>query len=133
MKRFCSKYDIRADVSWADENPNFDSDNKHGVRFHHFKVVLKRGSPRRQLTVLFSQGEGICREPEAVDVLNCLVSDAQTIENARSFEEWASELGFETDSRKAERSYKQCVAQTEKLERFLGDDYEHALYRTEGL
>lgn len=80
---------------------------------------------RRQLTVPFYMGPGHgSAEPTASDVLACLCLDATSIENARSFEEWCSDLGFDSNERKAERLYKACETATRKLQRFLGDDYE---------
>lgn len=58
--------------------------------------------------------------PSIVDALYSLVSDAEAI-NFPSFEEWASELGFETDSRKAESIYRACLDTGLKLRRMLSD------------
>ncbi len=41
-----------------------------------------------------------------------------------SFDEWARDLGYDTDSRRAEKTYKQVVSQTAKLKRFLGEDFD---------
>jgi hypothetical protein len=87
----------------------------------------------RQITVPFGMGPALTEEPGADDVLNCLASDAAGYENARSFEEWASEYGYDTDSRKAEQTYKQVEAQTAKLRVFLGAQYDAYLWQTEGL
>ena len=65
--------------------------------------------------------------PEAEDVLNCLVSDAQGLENARTFEEWCSEYGYDPDSRTAERIYKAVEKQVPDLKAFLGSDFQTVL------
>ena len=44
--------------------------------------------------------------PTPADILNCLASDASAYENAKDFEEWASEYGYDTDSRKPKKIYK---------------------------
>ena len=86
------------------------------------------------LTVYFSQGSAHKKPPTLAEVLDCLASDASGIENARSFEEWASEYGYETDSRKAERTYRTCEQQAMELERLLGRDaYQQLLWNTERL
>ena len=128
VKQFCNKHKIKARVEWADANPHMaDSQN-----MNHFKVTLRFSG--RQMTLYFSQGYGISGEPTAADVLNCLASDSSSVENARSFEDWASDLGYDTDSRKAEKIFKVCEVQAGKLKKFLGEDlYKILLWDVEGL
>lgn len=54
--------------------------------------------------------------------MECLLSDACGAD--RDFDDWARDLGFDTDSRRAERIYRVTVKQTEKLSAFLRDDYD---------
>lgn len=97
---------------------------------NHYRVTLKMG--RRRLTTYFSQGYGIKDNPTVVDVLYCLAEDAASIENTRSFEEWANNLGYDADSRKAEKIFKVVERQAEALKKFLGDGlYNKLLWRTE--
>ena len=127
MKQLVNCEGIRARADLVDSNPNApdwqDAD--------HWKVVL-RNRQNRQLTIYFSMGMGLGgKEPTAAEVLDCLASDASGIENARSFEDWASEYGYDTDSRKAERIYKVSERQTAKLAQFMGDAYNALLWETE--
>ena len=46
--------------------------------------------------------------PSAVDVLASLIIDADVL-NYGSFEEWASEFGYDLDSRSAEKAYRDCL------------------------
>lgn len=46
--------------------------------------------------------------PSLTDVLHCLVSDADAL-NHPTFESWASDLGYDTDSRSAEKIYRACL------------------------
>ena len=86
------------------------------------------------LTVYFSQGSAHKKPPTLADVLDCLASDASGVDNARSFEDWASEYGYDTDSRKAERTYHICEKQAQDLKALLGRDaYNQLLYGTERL
>lgn len=72
--------------------------------------------------------------PTLAEVLDCLASDAATVENARTFEEWASELGYDTDSREAYKTYKVTKRQTEKLRALLGPEwFDRLLWHTERL
>lgn len=115
-KQFVNKHGIKISCEWADENKN----NPGWKEATHFRVTLRMKG--KQLTTYFSHGYGISGEPTADSVLEALASDSSGIENARSFEEWAGEYGYDTDSRKAETIYKVCEKQAEKLQRFLGDE-----------
>lgn len=59
--------------------------------------------------------------PGMAEVLHCLLMDAEAI-NAGSFEEWASDLGYDTGSRKAEGIYRECLDTALKLRAMLGDE-----------
>lgn len=104
----------------VDRNPHMDAPD-----MYHYKMLLTRthqDGGRAQFTSYFSTGFGWGREPTAEDLLDCVSSDAASIENTKSFEEWASELGMDTDSRKAERAYKAVCSQVEKIRQFLGEE-----------
>jgi hypothetical protein len=120
---FINRHGIRADARWADDNPNA-LDMAPGSS--HWRVTL-RNRAGRQMTVPFSMGPALSHEPTAREVLSCLIDDAASAEYARSFEEWADELGFDPDSRKAERTYRAVERQSAQLRRFLGDAYQDAL------
>lgn len=60
-------------------------------------------------------------EPDACDVLHSLALDADVIDCA-GFEDWASNFGYDTDSRKAEAVYRECLEQALKLRAALGED-----------
>ena len=86
------------------------------------------------LTVYFSQGSAHKKPPTLAEVLDCLASDASGVDNAQSFEEWASEYGYDTDSRKAEKTYNICRQQAQELKALLDRDaYDQLLYETERL
>jgi hypothetical protein len=59
--------------------------------------------------------------PDAADVLYSLVSDASVLDSG-SFEEWASDYGYDTDSRKAETAYRACLDIALKLRNSIGED-----------
>jgi hypothetical protein len=131
LKQFIAKNKIRMSVAWTDSNPNMSADDKWMASARHFSCVLKRGS--KQLTIPFSQGSLIEQEPTAADVLSCLISDSSSVETA-DFEDWCREFGYDTDSRKAEKTYQTCLNQRDKLVSFLGADaFEDLLRNTETL
>ena len=71
-------------------------------------------------------------EPNERDVLNCLALDVEGYENAKNFEEWCDEYGYDTDSRKAEKAYNVIGKQKAKLVNFLGTVlYNELLWGTE--
>lgn len=47
--------------------------------------------------------------PDTASVLASLISDADAIEHS-SFESWASDYGYDVDSRAAESTYRACLA-----------------------
>jgi hypothetical protein len=59
-------------------------------------------------------------KPVPVDVLSSLAMDSDAID-AGGFESWAGDLGYDTDSRTAESTYRQCVDIGLKLRAALGD------------
>lgn len=60
-------------------------------------------------------------QPELRDVLYSLAMDAEVLD-AGDFEEWAGNLGYDTDSRKAETIYRACLNIALKLRNGLGED-----------
>ena len=62
--------------------------------------------------------------PDLASVLSCLASAAAGYNNARKFEDWASEYGYDTDSRKAERIYRQVARLRDATRRLLAGDYD---------
>lgn len=80
---------------------------------------------RRKASFDFWQGSGITRDPQAADVMACLVSDTQ--HGHESFEEFCGNLGYDTDSRKAEKMWRACQRTGDQLYRLFGADYNEAL------
>ena len=133
VEQFVQDNRIRATVEMVDANPN----NPDWRYANHYRVKLSRtgstpGVLSKTLTVYFSQGYGIKEQPTAEAVLDCLASDSVGIENAQSFEDWAPEYGYDTDSRKAEKLFRVCEKDAARLKTFLGDDlYKVLLWETE--
>lgn len=59
--------------------------------------------------------------PDIVDVIYSLLMDAQAID-CQDFEMWAGDMGYDTDSRKAEGIYKECVKIGMAMRACLGDE-----------
>jgi hypothetical protein len=76
-------------------------------------------------TVLQKEAISLLSEPTPPDVesvLDCLKSDASSYDGARNFEEWAAEMGGDSDSRKLERAYRACGDTAHQLRILLGAD-----------
>jgi hypothetical protein len=126
LSSFIARNRIKVSVRKAERNPNMD-DMPRGST--HWAVTIHHDGSR--MTVPFSQGSAHTSEPKLADVLDCLASDSSSVDNAGSFEEWCAEYGYDTDSRRAEKTYKACVSQRNKLHRLLGSEaFEALLWNT---
>lgn len=94
----------------------------------HYKVTVKRGG--RRVTVSYSMGPAHTRGPELADVLECLVLDAAY--GVQTFKAFCVELGYDEDSRTAERTWKACRRIGDKLARlFTVEEMDALTYETE--
>ncbi len=59
-------------------------------------------------------------QPKLTDVVHSLVMDASVLDSG-GFEDWAADLGYDTDSRKAESIYRECLEIALKLRAGLGE------------
>ena len=101
----------------VNENPNMAD-----FKGHHWQVTLYNPRNRRRMSVYFSMGYGHNgKEPTADDVLSCVSGDSDCADYS-SFEEWADEHGYDTDSRKAERTYNTCIKEGRKLAQFINSN-----------
>jgi len=67
-------------------------------------------------------------------VLDSLGSDAGTYLNARGFEDWATEYGYDPDSRRAEAIWKAVGKQMADLRKVLGESgLEELAFKTDRL
>jgi hypothetical protein len=131
IQEFIDSRGITMTVERVKCNPNTAND-EWSKSARHWKCLFRCGN--KEMFVYFSQGSAHTQEPTVAEVLDCLASDASSFENSDGFEGWANEFGYDTDSRKAERTYKAIEEQTDKLARLISpDDYETLLWDTERL
>lgn len=95
--------------------------DKDGEGWEHNAYNVKLTHKGRSIEQAYKMGVGLTGHPQAGDVLESLALDSR-IGNAGSFEGFCAELGYDTDSRKAEASYRECQAITSKLIAWLGAD-----------
>ena len=104
-----------------------------------FRMILRReiDGETRKLSVEWRQGMAHAEPSNAAEILDVLAGDAAGYLNARNWHEWATEYGYDTDEPKdrsrAERLYFTIGEQTEKLQTFLGDDFDALVWQTERL
>lgn len=77
-------------------------------------------NPRQVGSVVATIGAKAIPAPELRDVLYSLALDASVLD-AASFEEWAREYGYDTDSRAGERIYKACMKIALELRAMIGE------------
>lgn len=120
MQEFIRHNSIRLSAERVDANPHMQDS-----QMDHYKCILRAG--RSSLTVHFSKGFAHTgKPPTAEEVLDCLASDAASVENSPELQDWCSDLGYDPDSRKAEQIYNVIVAQAVKLKRLMGE----SVYKT---
>jgi hypothetical protein len=107
---------IKMSCQYADRNPNMP--DAHDM--NHYKCTFSRG--RSRMTVYFSMGYAHTSEPTINQVFDTLVQDAATVENCGDFAGFCSELGYDEDSRAAERTWKALEHAAKRLRTFLGED-----------
>lgn len=119
IESFAAKHSITIE---SEETGLLEGESEWSSGATHYNCTLRMG--RKRMTVRFHMGAAICREPSVSDVLDCLITDSDVMlagGEIERFEAWASNFGYDTDSRKAEQTYRACVATARKLVKFLGE------------
>lgn len=128
INEFTNHNHITVTSEYTDRNPHMEG----SAKMNNYKCKIRSG--KRAMTLYFSKGLGLQGKPTVDEVLDCLASDASGYEGAGSFEDWCEEYGYDTDSRKAERTYQLIGKQATELKRILGEDaYTTLLWDTERL
>lgn len=110
---FAAKFGVKLSVIGEPEYRKYFADDKEN-RFV-FKLRLKRN--KKQYTFTFGQSiaQG-SNEPQMYDVLTCL-----TKYDPGTFKNFCDEFGYDVDSRKAEKIYKNVCKEWQAVERLFGD------------
>jgi hypothetical protein len=122
IKEFVDKNRIEMKVIKVNQNPNFDDQNWQA---DHYEVTLERwaasGANRVEasMTTYYSKGIGHKgKKPNVAEVLDCIMLDSDALDYA--FEDWCFNLGHDSDSIKASKTYELCRKQAKDLMNFLG-------------
>lgn len=92
---------------------------------HKYKVTLRRKG--RQWTLDFRMGSGTTDDPDALNVLYCILSDTSGYLNSTGFPDWADEYGYDIQNpdsrRKAQKIYNSVKRQAKRAEQFFQADF----------
>jgi len=126
LQEFINKHKLAFSADWVGHRPDgLMSDRGQS----HYKCKIRSGC--NAMTLYFSMGSAHTKAPELAEVLDCLASDAAGYENANGFEDWASEYGYDTDSRSAEKIWRAVQRESKQLKRVLGEEaYQQLLWNT---
>ncbi len=128
LRKFIRKYKLTMASKWDDKLRWFDDPKDRGR--YRYLLCLKHGDEK--LVIAWRQGKQ--EKPKLADLLDNLASVCSSVEGSRGFEDWAGDLGYETDSRKAYRIWKWSEKLAIRLKAMLGQDgYEELIYGTERL
>lgn len=125
MAQFITENFVRMTCKPTDRNPNMHS----SADMEHWRCTITHNGQR--MVVTFSMGSGHNgAEPTLATVLDCMASDASSCDGL-TFEAWCRELDYDTDSRRAEHTYRAVVRQAKALRRVFGPQFQTLLYSTE--
>lgn len=115
-------YSITMTCEWAESNPQMiNTEWAKGAQHYKIKLMRKDGNKKRKLTLYYSMGKALCREPTVEEVINCLNQDYLSIQNEPSFEIFAENHGINVDSRKAFENWKISIKLNKKYTKFMGE------------
>lgn len=96
--------------------------NKGFPKSNGFRIEISGGGVSFEFD--YFVGCGILEIPKKERVLENLFSDASFYENSANFESFCEELGYNSDSREAEKIYNDCGETFKNLHKIFGADYE---------
>jgi hypothetical protein len=86
---------------------------------HGFKALGVREGYRTEVYGAMNDKNAL--KPDTLGVLHSLAMDSDVLDSG-GFEDWASNFGYDVDSRKAEQTYRACLEIALKLRAALGDE-----------
>lgn len=115
---FAKKHGITLKVLAHPEYKKYFSDDKEGRYVFKMNICRKQeGQPTKQYTFTFGQSINAGNEvPTMYDVLTCF-----TKYDPEDFDNFCSEYGYDNDSRKAEKIYKDVCEEWTAVERIFSD------------
>ena len=107
----------RNEIQWSMEKSN--TKTLEGVRGHHYVITLTdRDNESLSFDFFGSEADkSESKDPSKGSILECIASDLSTEEK---FEDFCSSLGYDSDSRTAERIFNAVQKQKQNFRAFLG-------------
>ncbi len=94
------------------------------------REIRDAGRPERWTKLYAMQGFlEKCRatwKPEPFDVIAACLRDSDALDYDGDFEAWASDTGFDPDSRKGEKTFRECERIGRAMKRLFGADFQKA-------
>lgn len=114
-EEFLQKAGVKFSAKFLRHGPHFtETDESRDI----FRCTFSRGRARLVISEfgqsLNDSDGGGGNPPHPYDVLACIQKN-----DPGTFENWCGDIGADTDSRKAEKTYKAVVAEWEKVEAFF--------------
>jgi len=116
-EQFLQEHRINFNATFLRYGAHFEEDRDRGVNRDNYRCTFSRG--RARLVIFFGQSlndsdGGGGNPPRAYDVLACIGKNDPGL-----FEEFCREFGYETDSRRAEKTYKAVVKEWKNVSAFF--------------
>lgn len=121
IDKFAKKHNLKLQLTKTPFRVGANSDWDAQASHYMYKITATEGDlyNKPAITGYYSQGSAIKTQPTIADILNALILDTNSV-GITSFEDWASEFGYNTDSRKAFDIYHECMKEYEQLKTFFG-------------
>lgn len=89
----------------------------------HYAFTCTIRCDNKRMTIPYKMGTAHKgKKPELAEVLDSIASDVSGLEDGEiSFEEWAANYGYDSDSRKAESIFHACEVEALQLRTLLGE------------
>lgn len=102
-------------------NPNSDALIHKAERAAKGRPVTYTPEIEAKIAAFLARAQKVT--PSLPDVMNCLLMDGSPEFDAETFEEWAGNFGYDTDSRKAEKIFAACTETGKAFRRaFTGEE-----------
>jgi hypothetical protein len=118
IARYVANHGITVEIL---SGPNTEI-SEDGWEHYAYELKLLNANLGTEMTLPWKVGLGITEDPDDQPeiILDCLISDVWGYALADSFEDWAGEYGYSTDSRKAWKLWESVRKQTSEFLRLIG-------------
>lgn len=108
---------IRTDYTEEDYKDEWKkTSNKYKARITYNK---------KSMTIIYYTGSGWKKDPELEDILGSILQDTTYLDYG--FEDFANAMGYDSDSRTAEKIYKDIQKQAKKINRIFSKEEQEEL------